>query len=190
MTTRALWAQQRAMASPRAGPPAKISAWCCFEPEEEVLVVDQAIFDHFGIAGGELARRERIERREVRQHQLGLVEGADQVLAVRRIDAGLAADRAIDLRQQRGRHLHEIHAAPGNRGGKAGQIADDAAAQRDDQVAAFEPGREDAFDRLAEEGPGLGALARRQDDLGMAQPGRIERFEQPRQLRLGHRCRR
>ncbi|MNY72047.1 hypothetical protein D3C86_2105130 [compost metagenome] len=53
-----------------------------FEPEEEVLVVDQAIFDHFGIAGGELPRRQRIERRQVRQHQPGLVESADQVLAM------------------------------------------------------------------------------------------------------------
>ena len=35
-----------------------------------------------------------------------------QVLAVARIDAGLAADRGIDLRQQRRRHLHEIEAAP------------------------------------------------------------------------------
>src|SRR5690606_29036937 len=64
-----------------------------FEPEEEVLVVDEAVFDDFGIAGGELAARQRIERREVGQHQPGLMEGPDQVLAMRGIDTGLAADR-------------------------------------------------------------------------------------------------
>ena len=66
------------------------------------------------------------------------MEGADQVLALRRVDAGLAADRGIDLRQQRGRHLHEAHAAAQDAGGKAGEIADDAAAQGDDEIAALE----------------------------------------------------
>ena len=36
-----------------------------------------------------------------------LVERADHVLAERVVDAGLAAHRGVDLRQQRGRHLHE-----------------------------------------------------------------------------------
>ena len=42
---------------------------------------------------------------------LRLVERADQVLAARVIDAGLAADGRIHLRQQRRRHLHERDAA-------------------------------------------------------------------------------
>ena len=78
------------------------------------------------------------------------MEDADQVLAVRRVDAGLAADGAIDLRQQRRRDLHEIHAAPHDAGGKAGEIADHAAAKRQHDIAALEPRLEQALDHLVE----------------------------------------
>ena len=40
-----------------------------------------------------IAGRQRVEQRGVGDHQDRLVEGADQILAVTRIDAGLAADR-------------------------------------------------------------------------------------------------
>ncbi len=77
------------------------------------------------------------------------MEGADQVLAVGGVDAGLAADGGIDLREQRGRHLHEAHAAADDRGGKAGEVADDAAAERDDEIAALDLRGED---RVADAG--------------------------------------
>src|SRR6185312_14465339 len=91
----------------------------------------------------EFAGGERIEQRGVGDHQNRLVKGADQVLAVARIDAGLAADRRVDLRQQRGRHLHEIDAAAYARRGEAGEIADDAAAERDHQIAALDARADD-----------------------------------------------
>ena len=56
-----------------------------------------------------------------------------------RVHAGLAADRAVDLRQQRGRHLHERQAAQRGRRGEAGEIADHAAAQRDHRGAPLDP---------------------------------------------------
>ena len=92
------------------------------------------------------------------------MERADQVLAVARVDAGLAADRRVDLRQQRRRHLHEIDAAPHHRGGEAREIADHAAAQRNDQVAALDTRREHRVADLLEMREALGALARRHDD--------------------------
>ena len=92
------------------------------------------------------------------------MEGAEQVLAVRRIDAGLAADRGIDLRQQRGRHLHEIDAAPQDRRREAGEIADDAAAERDHQIVALDLGRDQRFADFLEAGIALGALAFLDDD--------------------------
>ena len=46
------------------------------------------------------------------------MEGADQVLAERRIDRRLAADAGIDLREQAGRDLHIIDAAPQRRRAK------------------------------------------------------------------------
>ena len=53
------------------------------------------------------------------------------------VDADLAADGAIDHRQQRGRHHQQRQAAVVGRGDEAGQVADDAAADRDDQRLAI-----------------------------------------------------
>ena len=68
-----------------------------------------------------------------------LVERADHVLAARMIDAGLAADRRVDLREQRRRHLHEIDAALVAGGGESGDVADHAAAERHDGSVAVQP---------------------------------------------------
>ena len=112
------------------------------EPGEEGLVAEHAVFGDFGIAGAELARRQRVEHRGVGDDQHRLMERAEQILALRRVDAGLAADGGIDLRQQRGRHLHEIDAAAQDRRGKAGEIADHAAAERDHEIVALDLGRD------------------------------------------------
>ena len=77
------------------------------------------------------------------------MEGADEVLALGRVDAGLAADGGVDLRQQRGRDLHEAHAATHDAGGEAGEIADHAAAERDHEIAALEPHLEQALRQRA-----------------------------------------
>ena len=112
------------------------------EPGEEIDVAEQSVFGDLGIAGAELALRQRVEQRGIGEHQDRLMEGADQILAVLRIDAGLAADRGIDLRQQRGRHLDEIEAAPHARRREAREIADHAAAERDDEIVALDPRRD------------------------------------------------
>ena len=68
------------------------------------------------------------------------MEGADQILALARIDRGLAADRAN--RPGRARLVGtaiEAAAALQQRRGEAGEIADHAAAERDDMVAAPDP---------------------------------------------------
>ncbi len=102
------------------------------------------------------------------------MEGADQILAVRGIDRGLAADRGIDLRQQRGRHLHVIEAAPHHRRGETGEIADDAAAERDDEIAALDPRRDDGLADLFEHAVALRGFAGRNDRRGSS-PRRHER---------------
>ncbi len=103
------------------------------------------------------------------------MEGADEILAVRGIDGGLAADRRIDLRQQCRRHLHVIDAATHDRRGEAGEIADDAAAERDNKIAAL-----DAFgdQRLAdpfEAVKALRTLADRNDHAARRDAGRGQR---------------
>ena len=62
------------------------------QPLEEVAVAQEAVLDHLGVARAHLPRRQRSEHRQVRQDESGLMEGADQVLAPRRVDGGLAAD--------------------------------------------------------------------------------------------------
>ena len=109
------------------------------KPGEEGLIAKEPVFGDFRVAGAKFARRQRIQQRRIGHHQNRLVECADQVLAVAGIDRGLAADGGIDLRQQRGRHLHVIEAAARDGGRKAGQIADHATAERHHQVATLDP---------------------------------------------------
>ena len=80
-------------------------------PGEESGVVDQAIFDHFGIAGAKLARVERVEEGGVGDDQRGLVKAADEILFPEGVDRGLAADRAVGLREQGGRQMDDRAAA-------------------------------------------------------------------------------
>ena len=155
-------------------------------PGEEGGIVDQAIFDDFGIAGAGFAQGQAVERRGVDEDQGGLVEAADQILAGLRIDRGLAADRRIDLRQQSGGHLDEVAAAFQDRGGKADQIADHAAAQRDDMVAAFDFQREQRVEQLFQMAPALGLFARWQDDRFDRDVGGAQAGVEAGQLGLGH----
>ena len=71
------------------------------------------------------------------EHGEGLVIRADQVLAERMVDAGLAADGAVDLREQRRRDLHDRNAAQVGGRGKAGRVAHDPAAERHDAAGAI-----------------------------------------------------
>ena len=146
-----------------------------FQPGEERGIAEQAVFGDLGIAGAEFALRQRVEQRGVGDHHHRLMEGADQILAVARIDAGLAADRTVDLRQQRGRHLHIIEPAPHRCRGKAGEIADDAAAERDHKIAALDARRDDRLAYGLERRVALGALADRHHDARGLDAGRFQR---------------
>ena len=68
---------------------------------------------------------------------LGWVEPAGLVFAAGQVDADLAADAAVDRRaNNRRRNLDKGHAPQERSRGKAAQVADDAAAEGDDIVAA------------------------------------------------------
>ena len=150
---------------------AKTSVAIRLQPVEEVRVADQADLRHLGVAGAELALRQRVERVGVGEDQGGLQESADEVLAMPRVDAGLAADAGIDLRQQGGRHLHEAHAAPCDRRGEAGEVADDAAAERHHHVAALAAATPACLHDHLQPLEALRAFAGRDDDLGRADAG-------------------
>src|SRR4029077_13659801 len=108
------------------------------EPGKETRIAEQAEFRKLGVAGAKLARWQGVEQRGVGDDEGRLMERADKVLAVPRVDRGLAADRGIDLRQQCGWHLHDIEPAAQDRRGKAGEIADYTAAERDHHVVALD----------------------------------------------------
>ena len=75
-------------------------AMMSLQPVEQLCIAQHAVFGDFGVARAELPWRQRIEHRRIGDHQHRLMKRADKILAVRRIDTGLAADRRIDLRQQ------------------------------------------------------------------------------------------
>ena len=113
------------------------------------------------------------------------MEGADQVLAERRVDRRLAADGGIDLRQQAGRDLHVVDAAPQRRRGEAGEIADDAAAERDHDVAPLDARGDQRVADAREFGVGFRRLAGRADDRRRLDPGGGEAVVQRRQTSAG-----
>ena len=77
------------------------------------------------------------------------MECADEVLSLREVHAGLAADGGVDLGQQRRRHLQTGDPPVVGGGGEPGGVADDAAAEGHDGVAPEEtPGGEAATERL------------------------------------------
>ena len=131
-----------------------------FQPAEEGRIAQQAILEHLGITGAHFAIRQSAQHQRIDQHQRGLVEGADQVLARPRIDRGLAADRAVDLCQQRGRHLHEAAAALHDRAGEAHQITHHPAAECNHVILAGDAERQQPVAQLLQHAPGLGVLAR------------------------------
>jgi hypothetical protein len=68
-----------------------------------------------------------------------MMNRADQIFPSVKVYSGLAADRAIDHGEQRGRDLNMWNAALKNGGDKPGNIADDAAAQSDHERTSIQP---------------------------------------------------
>src|SRR6185437_15404823 len=155
------------------------------QPIEESAVADEAVFHHLGIAGEKLAPRQGCQRVDIGDDAHRLVEGADEILPMRAVDRGLAADRAVDLREESCWHLHIVDAAQQGCGGKARQIANDAAAERDERRSALDAERQDVFDQLGEMREAFGDFARRQDDRLMRDASRIEPGAERRQMELG-----
>src|SRR5208337_162892 len=109
---------------------------------------------------------QRVEGAGIGEDEGRLVECADQVLAVRRIDARLAADAGIDLRQESGGNLNEADPAAQRGGAEAGQVADHPPAERDDDVPPFDARLGQRVGDPGELLVGLGRLARLAYDRG------------------------
>jgi hypothetical protein len=106
-----------------------------------------------------LVGRQRLDQRRIDDGPDRPVEGADEVLALRDVDRGLASDRRVDLTHERSRHRHPGAAASEGGGGETGGVGQRAAAERQKDILPLDPQRApQPLDLLH----GLGALARRQ----------------------------
>ena len=157
-----------------------------FEPVEEFAIADQSVLDHFGEPRAQLRQRECRERRGIDDDRVGLVERPDHVLAGGTIDAGLSADRRIDLRQQRRRHLDERD-SPLVRGRRETRdVADDAAAQRDDRRLAVESRLEQSIENRRPRIDGLVLLSVRNGDDRRVRARFFERIAHPAKKQWGN----
>ena len=158
-----------------------------FEPGEELHVGDGAVLDNFGQPGGQLARGQGAQRAEVAHDGARLVEGANEVLALRMVDGGFAAHGRVHLRQQRGGHLHEADAAHVARGGKASHVAHDAAAERVNHALAVGAGLHQGVEDEGERVLRLVLLAVGQRNGAHAQVALRQLRRQPRGVERLHR---
>ena len=152
---------------------------------EQVGGGQEVVLGQLALAGAQLARRQGGEGVRVAEHGERLPEGAHQVLALRQVHAGLAADRRVDHAEERGGHVHHRYAAVVRRGGEPRHVGDQSPADGDDHVSARQPpGRPRATQRLHRgqrlvrlavgdlEAPVLPAGIDRQLDVGLGDDGR------------------
>ena len=93
------------------------------------------------------------------------MERADEVLALGQVDAGLAADRGIDLRDERRRDLDERDAAEVGRGEEPRRVAERPATDRDDRLAPLDPESRQLARRVLDDRQALRRLALGQQDV-------------------------
>lgn len=117
-----------------------------------------------------------LEASDVRTHEDGLMEGADEVLAGLKVDPRLAANGRVDHRKQGRGHLDEVDAAHVGRGDEAGQIAHDATAARNDEIIASETIAGDSLPELIGEFDGLGGFPRRDEQVVDLESASSRRF--------------
>jgi hypothetical protein len=98
-----------------------------------------AVLDHLRQPRSQQLGRQRREDGRVHHDRAGMVKDAHEVLAVGRVDGGLATHRCVHHRQQGRRHLHDRDTAHERGGDEAGQITDHAAAQCNDGRVASGP---------------------------------------------------
>jgi hypothetical protein len=128
---------------------------------EQGRIGERGVFDGFGEAGAGLAGGQGGEVGGVDEDPAGLVKGTDEVLAVGQVDAGLAADAAVDLREHGGGHERPGQAAEQGGGDESGDVADDAAAERDDGGVAVDAGGEGGLIKGVHGGEGFVVFAGR-----------------------------
>ena len=109
-----------------------------FQPGEKRRAIQYAVFDDLGAAVAPDGVRKRLERVRIAYNERRLPERPNEVFPRREIDRRFPADGRIHRGEKRRRDLHEPDAALVARRGKPDHVADNAAAERNDHVAAAE----------------------------------------------------
>ena len=154
-----------------------------FEPVEKLRVPQQPVFHDLAVARQKIACSQRLKHIHIRQNKRGLVKRTDQVFALRRVYPRLAANRAVNLRQERGRDLNKAHATPQRGSRKACQIAYNTTAKSNHKILAFDFLRQKPFHRALKMRPAFGRLARGQDQRLRGDTRRRQSRLQPVQMR-------
>ena len=98
------------------------------------------------------------------------MEGAQQVLAEAMVHSDLAPDGTVGLRHHRGRHVHEPDAPQVTGGGKAGHVANHAAAHHHQHGLAIDAADDQRVVNPTQRRHRLGLLAVGHEDRGELLP--------------------
>ncbi|CAB4713744.1 unannotated protein [freshwater metagenome] len=101
---------------------------------EQVVSGEEVVLRHLPHAAACLPRWQRREGIEVAQHGAGLPEGTHEILALREVHPGLAADRGVDHREQARCNMNDGDTAMEHRGGKPGDVGNETATDPDHAV--------------------------------------------------------
>ena len=146
-----------------------------FDFAKQFFRTNHAVFDSLCHTVGKNVLIQRRQQRRVGDDGGRLPEGPRKIFARLQVHARLAADRRVDHRQQRGRDLEDADAAQIAARRKARQVAGNAAAERDDGVAAGQPRGSEVLQQQRKGAERLGWLAGRE---GEAAHGAV-RLEKP-----------
>ncbi|KAI3485871.1 hypothetical protein L1887_50669 [Cichorium endivia] len=133
-------------------------------------VPDGGCLDHLSHAVAELSGREGLEPGSVDEDVVRLVEAADEVLAERVVDGGLAADGRVDHGEEGGGDLDKLETTHEGGCDEADEVANHTAADGEYDSVASDAVLEHPVLDVVLALTRLGALARR-DDLGEEPPG-------------------
>src|SRR5205085_10967610 len=99
-------------------------------PLEQIATCNDAVFHYFVQPGTKLAARQRGQQLRIDDDGGRQMKGADEILSQWMVDARFAADRAVNLREQRGRHLHDRNSTQVSGRREPGDVAGYAATNR------------------------------------------------------------
>ena len=131
-----------------------------FQIAEEVGIQNDPVLHHFGQAREVFALGQGGQHARVDEHAARLPEGPHHVFRARQIDPHLAADRAVDLRKQRGGDLNEGQPSGERRRDESRQITDHTAPHGNDNRTSIGADFEQFLPQDVGRGDTFGGLAR------------------------------